>query len=309
MDQTPVAEPVSPPVPDAPAPVQADPFSFDEEKFASLSPEQRASLDPVLSEWKTRASEEISKREKAMSEKYKPDVEKSTALMQLVGRPEFQQWWQGMQRQAMQGQSTQTQTAIAQSKPSDFASADEWSQAVWNLQSNNDPTMFNQIQQRMFTAMASPVVQQLRQGQEELKTTLEMKDLFERHPDARDLDKVGRDLNDVNDKSMSLLEMALNWSSENNKSLEDGYQLARKWSESLKVGAQQQAMGMVQEKKSSITSGPGTNKSGPQIVEVGDSEELMQKSMEYSLDNPGKALPRFVIRGQSSGKDRWAQKT
>lgn len=159
--------------------------------------------------------------------------------------------------------------------------------------------------------MATPVVQQLRQGQEELKTTLEMKDLFERHADAKELDAVGRNSKDPDDKSLSLLEMALNWSSENNKPLEEGYQLARKWADQMKMGAQQQAMGLVQEKKAGITSGPSTtSRSGPIVVEVNDAEELMQKSMEYGLDHPGQPLPKFVIRSQSrEGRDRWSQKT
>lgn len=305
--EAPVAE--QPAVPEPVVVVPDDPFSVDEARFASLSPEQRASLDPVLSEWKSRASKEIESREKKLHEKFKPDMEKATALTQLVQRPEFQQWWAGMQRQAMQGQSQPAQQAIAQAKPNDFATAEEWSQALYDVQSG-DPTRFQAIQARMYSAMATPVVQQLRQGQEELKTTLEMKDLFERHADAKDLDKVGRNISDPDDKSLSLLEMALNWASENNKPLEDGYLLAKRWADSLRVGAKQEAMGMVQDKKQSVTSGPSTNRAGSTVVEVGDAEELMQRSMEYAIDHPGQPLPKFVIRSQTrEGRDRWSQKT
>lgn len=309
MDETQTTE--QPIATEQPAAAPADPFALDEARFASLSPEQRASLDPVLSEWKTRATDEISKREKALTEKYKPDVEKATALTQLVQRPEFQQWWNGMQRQAMQGQTSQTQQAIAQTKPQDFATNEEWQQAVYDLNVNSDPTKFKEIQTRMFTMMATPVVQQLRQGQEELKTTLEMKDLFERHPDAKELDLVGRDPKSTDDKSLSLLEMALNWAADNDKSLEDGYQLAKKWADSMKVGAQQQAMGMVQEKKNSTTAGPASTKGGPVIVEVNDLDELMQKSQEFMLDHPGTTLPKFVIKPQvqTTREQRWAQRT
>lgn len=305
IDQAPAVE--SPPVVSQPS----DPFSLDEARFASLSPEQRASLDPVLSEWKTRASEEISKREKTIQEKYRPDLEKATALTQLVQHPEFQKWWYGMQQTAMKGQPTQAQNAIAQSKPQDFATNQEWQEAVYELNVNNDPAKFSVIQQRMFSAMATPVVQQLKQGQEELKTTLEMRDLFERHPDAKSLDLVGRNVSDPNDKSMSILEMALNWASDNNKSLEDGYQQAKKWADALKVEAQQQAMGMVQDKKSSMTSGPSTTKGGPAVIEVNDTDELLQKSQEYLLDHPGQALPKFVVRPKAliSSEQRWSQRT
>lgn len=311
MESAPVVEqPVVQSEPDSTVPVQSDPFSVDETRFASLSPEQRASLDPILSEWKTRATQEIEKRGKTYEEKYKPDIEKAQALTQLVQRPEFQQWWAGMQRQAMQGQAPQTQQAIAQARPADFATPEEWSNALYAAQSG-DPSQFQAIQTRMYTAMATPVVQQLRQGQEELKTTLEMKDLFERHTDAKELDAVGRNTKDPEDKSMSLLEMGLNWASENGKPLEEGYQLARKWADQIKVGAQQQAMGMVQEKKTGITSGPSTSsRSGTAVVEVADADDLMQRSMEYALDHPGQPLPKFVIRSQNrEGRDRWSQKT
>src|SRR5258708_39085583 len=107
-----------------------------------------------------------------------------------------------------------------------------------------------------------------------------MRDLFERNPDAKVLDAIGRNPQDPNDTSLSLLEMCLNWADENGKSLNDGYQMAKRWSDALKVGAQQQAMGLVQDKKAAVTSGPTTNQTGAAVVEVAAAEELMQKNIE-----------------------------
>lgn len=303
---TPIAEPVvETPAPAATSPAPADPFSLDEARLASLSPEQRAALDPVFDEWKTKAKSEMEKSTKTYEEKYKPHVEKSEALDQLVRDPRFQNWWRSVQQAATQ-QNPAGATAAQTAKPQDFASENEWQEA-WGNAHAGDYTKFKEIQARMFAAMATPVVQQLRQGQEELKTTLEMKDLFERFPDAKELDAIGRNPTDPNDRNESLLEMCLNWADQNGKSLQEGYQRAKSWADSLRVGAQKQAMGLVQEKKQSVTSGPSTNQSGNSVVEVADADELMSKNMEYLAS--GQKPPKFVIRPPVARKEsQWAQR-
>lgn len=291
----------------APAPEQGtDPFVLDEAKLASLSPEQRASLDPVFEEWKTKAKAEIEKSGKTYEEKYKPQSEKAQALDNLVKDPRFVQWWNGIQ-QASVNANPEAAGAIGQSRPQDFASPEQWQMAVAEAYAG-DPRKLQDIQQRMFAVMATPVITQLRQGQEELRATLEMKDLFERHADAKELDAIGRNPTDANDKSESLLEMCLNWADQNGKTLEEGYARAKTWSDSLKSSAQKQAMGLVQDKKASITSGPSTNTSGKAVVEVADAEELMSKNMEYLAS--GQQPPRFVIRSKEAptSGNRWAQK-
>lgn len=305
--ETPVADPVVQVESDSTVVAPADPFALDETKFASLTPEQRAALDPVLDEWKTRAKSEIEKTGKTYQEKYRPAEEKAQALDALVKDQRFVQWWHSMQQAATQ-QNPQGQNAIAQTQPQDIASAEEWQAAISEAYSG-DPTKMKMLQARMFSVMATPVVQQLKAGQDELRTTLEMKNLFETHPDAKALDKIGYDA--ANPEAPSLLEVALNLADERGKSLEWGYKLAKKWSDSMTVQAKQEAMGLVQSKKESITSGPSTNKPGATVVEVEDAEELMNKSMGWALDHPGQALPRFVIRPQAQTQrdQRWAQRT
>lgn len=300
---TPVAEPVATPEPQAPS----DPFALDEARLASLSPEQRAALDPVFEEWKTKAKGEIEKHGKTYEDKYKPDLEKSRALDELVKDQRFQGWWRSIQQQSAQV-NPGAAGAISQTKPQDFASEQEWQEA-WANAYGGDYTKFKEIQQRMFATMATPVIQQLQNGQAELKATLEMKDLFERHSDCKELDLIGRNPSDPNDKSESLLESCLDWADKNGRSFEEGYARAKAWSDSLKMGAQKQAMGLVQGKKDSVTSGPSTNQTGTAVVEVADADELMAKNMEYLAS--GQKPPRFVIRKQEAptSGNRWSQRT
>jgi len=306
----PVAEPVvapeATPAPAAPAPASTDPFSVDEAKFASLSPEQRAQIAPVFEEWKSRAKAEIEKTGKTYEEKYRPQSEKAQALEELVRDPRFQQWWRTVQQNAIQ-QNPGAVGAAETAKPQDFASEHEWQEA-WANAYAGDYTKFKEIQARMFAAMATPVVQQLRQRQDELSTTFEMGDLFKRHSDAVELDAIGRNVADPNDQSESLLASCFEWARRNGRSLEEGYTKARKWADALKVGAQKQAMGLVQDKKASITSGPSTNQGGTAVVEVADADELMAKNMEYLAS--GQKPPKFVIKKQDVATgSRWSQRT
>lgn len=285
-----------------------DPFSVDESKFTSFSPEQRAALNPIFDDWKARARNEIEKTGKTYEEKYRPTQEKAQALEALTKDSRFVQWWHGIQQSASQ-QNPQNQGMIQATQPQDIASAEEWQSAIAEAYAG-DPTKMKQIQARMFSVMATPVIQQLRDGQAELRTTMEMKNLFEAHPDAKALDKIGYDA--VNSDSPSLLETALNLADQKGRSLEWGYQLAKRWSDGMTLQAKQEAMGLVQGKKDSVTSGPSTNRSSTTTtVEVADVDEMMQKAQEWALDHPGQPVPKFVIRPQSQATtaQRWAQRT
>lgn len=302
-----VAEPVAAEAPAAnQAVAPADPFSLDEARLASLSPEQRAALDPVFDEWKGKAKAEIEKTGKTYEEKYKPHLEKAQILEDLVKDTRFQGWWRSIQQQAA-AQNPGAAAVAQNAKPADFATEQEWQEA-WGNAYAGDYGKFKEIQARMFSMMATPVVQQLREGQMELKATLEMKDLFERHRDATELDAIGRNPSDPNDKSESLLEMCFNWAEQNGRTLEEGYAKAKRWASDLKVGAKKEAMGLVQDKKASITSGPSTNKESQSVIEVADADELMAKNMEYLAS--GQKPPKFVIRKQEAptSGNRWSQR-
>jgi hypothetical protein len=278
------------PVETGPAAASAatDPLALDEAQLASFSPEQRV----VVEGWKKRASDEIQRTSKTVEEKYKPHVEKSGALDRLVKAPEFQQWWAGQQQRAAQGQTPQQQQQIAQTKPQDFATPEEWAQAVLEA-SGGQPAKLQGIQQKMWTEMATPIVKQLQEKQALLETTMEMKSLFERHPDAKDLDLIGRA--GADDRSPSLLEIAMYYAvDQQKKSVEEGYKLAKTWADALGSRAKQAAMGMIQEKKETVTAGPSTSQVNQTVSEVGSMDELIRKNLEALAS--GQKPPKFVIK-------------
>ena len=72
--------------------------------------------------------------------------------------------------------------------------------------------------------------------------------------------------------------------------------MAKKWSDGLKLGAQQQAMGLVTEKKQAITQGPSTSaNSGSSVIEVENQDELIRKSLEAQM--AGQKDVRYIIKG------------
>lgn len=274
-----------------PAAGSNDPFALDENSLASLSPEQRAGLDPIIDSWRKRAGEEIQKRESSVTDKYKPFEEKAQALDKLTNYAPFVQWWQVQQKSATAGAPQAQQAAIQQTKPNDFATQQEWQEAIWEA-SQGDAAKLQGIQSRMMSAWATPVVEQLTQRQQVIETQLEVKDLFERHPDAKELDAIG--LDPKTREGTSLLEMALDWAERNHKPLEDGYALAKRWADNLRVGAKQEAMGLVNQKKQEVTAGPSSSSASKSVVEVADSEELLKRSLEAEMN--GNKDTRFVIK-------------
>lgn len=279
----PVAAPEAAP---APAPVSDpnDPFSVDEARLATFAPEQRA----VLDEWKKKASEAIETRGKTTEEKFRNQVEKATALDQLTRHPEFQKWWVSQQKGPA---GTSGSTAA----PAEVATADEWSAAVIEA-SNGQPQKLQSLNMKMWAQQATPIVQQLQQKQMQLEMTMQMKNLWEKYPDARELDQIGRNPSDPNDRTPSLLEIAMSHAvDQKGQSIEEGYHLAKRWADSLNKSAKQAALGITQEKKDAVTAGPSTSKANSTVVEVDSFEELTRKNMEALIS--GQTPPRYVVRG------------
>ncbi len=285
-------EPIAPAEPQTPPP--ADPFALEESSLVSLTPEQRAGLDPIIDAWKKRANDEITKRESAVSEKYKPLEDKAKALEKLTSYQPFVQWWTSQQKDALQqAQTGGQQAAIAGTKPNDVATPQEWQEALWEA-SQGDSGKLQSLQSRMMNAWATPVIQNIHERQKYVETQIEMKDLFERHPDAKELDEIG--LDPKTKEGISLLESGLDWAERNGRSLEDGYAQAKKWADEFTVRAQRSAMGMVNAKKQDVTAGNSTQKNNMSVVEVADADELLKRSLDAQLS--GNKDVRFVIKGR-----------
>lgn len=281
--------------PTAPASAQspatsADPFSFDQNAYSSLTPEQRASFEPTVQQWKTRAQEEISKREAAAAEKYRPVQERADALDKLTKYQPFISWWSEQQKSAQQ-QNPANAGQIAQSQPQTHATPAEWSEAVLEA-SNGNADKLQAIQARMMAAWATPLVRQITEKQQAFETQMGLRDLFEKYPDAKELDSVGID--PKTKSGVSLLEQALDWAERNGRGMEEGYQLARKWADQFQVSAQQKAMGIVQSKKAEVTAGPSTTTTNPNVIQVDTVDELLRRNMEAQLS--GQKDVRFVLK-------------
>src|ERR1700744_123328 len=119
-----------------------DVFGVDESKFISLSPEQRAALDPVISEWKSKAKNEIERVSRSSEEKYAPVREKAEALERLTQDPRFVQWWSNVQQESQR----QTGQGI---KMQEIATNEEWQAAISNAYAG-DGRQLQSLQQRMF---------------------------------------------------------------------------------------------------------------------------------------------------------------
>lgn len=293
MEETQVVEPQAPVEPAAQiVQAPADPFSLDENSLASLTPEQRAGLDPIINTWRERANQEISKRESSVAERYKPSEEKASALDKLTSYAPFVQWWNAQQNAAQAGATPGQQQQIQGAQPQQFASPQEWQEAVLEA-SNGDATKLQQIQAKMMSTWAAPFVQKIQSDQQALRTEIELKNLFEVHPNAKEFDRIGLD---EKGNGVSLLEQSLDWSERNGKSLEDGYRMAERWYNSMKLSAQQQAMGIVNDKRQSVTAGPSTQTQSKNVVEVESMDQLIARSMDAQLR--GDKETRFVVKGK-----------
>lgn len=267
------------------APAEVDPFALDEAKFASLSPEQRASLDPVLSEWKEKAKGELTK----VRESYKPAEERARALEMLTQDQRFQAWY----RSLSQPQQQQVNQQAQQQQRPQVASPEEWATAVQEAATGNPERMQN-IYQRMMSEWARPTVEALESRQNQADLRMEMTDLFTSHTDAKELDRMGRDAKNPNDNRPSLLEICLHYVKDlRGGTMEQAYQVARQIADASGAKSQQAAMGMLQDKKASVTGGPSTSTQATDTVFVDSTEELLSKGIDALLN---KQRTRFTVK-------------
>jgi len=250
-----------------------DPFAVDESQFVSLTPEQRAALDPVLSKWKESAKSYAQKEREAESKKYTDHIKKAQALENLVKDPQFVEWYQ--KRNSPQNG--------AQAAPKSVASAEEWAQAYQELSAGN-PLPLEQLQAKLVMSVGGPQLQAQRQQLQALQSENEMNRLWVLHPDAKDLDQIGRE---ENPEAPSLLQLAANASVDNQTGRidwEKAYAMARQVALAMENKGKRAAMGLVNEKKGSVTEKPSTNTRDEGVQYVDTMEEAMSRNIEAQMD-------------------------
>jgi hypothetical protein len=254
-------------VPEKPA-EGTDPFALDESKFVSLAPEQRAALDPVLSEWKEKAKSYAQRERESEAKKYTEHVKRAQALEQLTKDPEFVKWYQERVKPKPPPQSS-------------VATAAEWAEAV-NLMASGDPTAFQNLQQRAFQTWAQPTVQTMSQQLATVQAESEMTKLFATHPDAKDLDQIGREADPNNP---SLLELALySVKDRQGGTMEQAYEVAKRVALGMENKGKRAAMGLVDEKKKGITEKGGPSSKEEGVIYVDTMEEAMTQNIEAAMD-------------------------
>lgn len=271
----PAPETASAPAPEPQTPAEEKFYEVDESSLASLPPEVRKSVvDPLLTKVNTQFKERITKERESASQ-LKPKAE---ALEKLVNDPKFQKWYYEQQNPPPPPQ------APGQPKPA--IDPAEWGVA-YERAAQGDMTALNALQEKQLDLLVkqkyAPIIEHVQTKTKELEMTMELNDLFSNHEDAKELDSIRVD--PANPKSPSLLEMALHYvSDKGGRSFEDAYQAAKKMADQLKAQAKQAALGLVQDKKNSVTEVPArTTTQDEQVVEVATPQEALRNQIMASL--------------------------
>jgi len=262
------------------APIQestpsADPFAIDEQELSTLAPEARVAFDNVTKKWRSKvdeysqsaaqkAAEEASSRYKDYDEQKKY----ADALRQLTQDPRFVQWYQQVSQQGSQTQVPQV------------ASPEEWAQAVQEAASGNS-TRMQAIIGRQFQIMAAPTMRQFQELQMQTQQDREIDTLFKAHPDAEELDELGRET----ENDPSLLEWAIyDVVDKKGGTFEQAYLQARRIADQINKKSKDAALGLVNGKKQSVTEKTSQqSKESDNIIEVASANEALRKNVEASM--------------------------
>ena len=247
---------------------ETDPFAVDESQFVSLSPEQRAALDPVLGKWKESAKTYAQKERESEAQKYTEHVKKAQALETLARNPKFIEWY---------NQQTNPQKA-QDTAPKTVASAEEWANALQAL-ANGDSLAYEQLQQKLVMSVGAPAMQDINY----MKAESELNRVISVHPDVRDLDMIGRE---TDPNAPSLFQLCLEQVKERRGgTVEQAYQLAKSIAGSMETRGKRTAMGMVNGKMNSTTEPQVKNNSKDEgVMYVDTLEEAMSKNIEAAID-------------------------
>jgi len=250
-----------------------DPFAVDETAFVSLSPEQRAALDPVLSKWKDSAKSYAKSEREAEGKKYADHVKKAQALEKLVSEPRFVKWYQETYNpQVGSGDGA---------APKSVASAEEWAKAYESLSAGN-PAPLEALQTKLVMSVGGPAIQRTQAEMNLLRMENQMTKLFANHPDAKELDQIGRE-DDA--ESPSLLQLcAQSVMDKQGGTWEQAYALAKQVALSMENKGKRAAMNLVDGKKGSVTEKSSSSSKEEGVQYVDTMEEAMNANIEAAID-------------------------
>lgn len=283
----PAPEPTAAPAPEVPAaPAEERFFDLDEAELSSLPPDIRKGVvDPLISKLNGKAKEKFLKER----EGFKSHQQKADVFDQLVKQPWFQQAYYQMNNPVRAQAPAQPQAPAAPPQaPAPNISAQEWNHA-YEQAANGDMSALNSLQEKQLDLLVkqkyAPIIEQVQTQQKELAMTMELNDLFSTHEDAKELDSIR--VNPADPRSPSLLEMSLHFiSDKGGRPFEEAYQAARKMADQLKAQAKSAAIGIVQEKKASVTEAPArTNVVDEGVIYVDTPQEALRSQIAASLKN------------------------
>lgn len=261
------------------SPVQdttSDPFHFDESALSQLTPESRTAIEPLIQSWKKSALETITKTK----ESYKSAEEKAQALDKLVKDENFVSWYnQTYNRQTTPADEVE-ETSGEEDVRKPIVTPQEWNEAL-QLAANGDPTKYEELNRRIAEAATLPALTEIQKKQNEMKMSIELDNVFRNHPDVRELDSIK-----VNDSpgAPSLFEMALYYVHDRNgRSMEEAYGAAKNLYNNIMAQAKKSAMGMLQEKKTSVTEGPTTSTNESSVIYVDSPEQVLREQIKANM--------------------------
>lgn len=268
----------APPAPGPAAPVpapSAPPADFD----LSALPEQiRPHVEPIFKQTVERYKGEISKREEAA----KAFQEKAGALDRLLSDSDFQRWW--IDRQNPKPTSAQEPAPVVEGiGPEEF-------QAAYEKAMNGDTADMNRLTEKQLDLLVqkkyAPVISQLDQRQREMNLSMEMSNLFQAHPDAKELDKMG------------LLEPALHlFTDKQKRPMAYAYEQAKKAYETIYSRARSELIAESQGKKQSVTEPPASHSGGAEVVMVDTPQQALKQQLTAQLRGSN-AIYRVRPRGK-----------
>lgn len=282
MESTQTEAPITetPAAPTTPETVNStpDPFQVDEAVLATLSPESRTAVEPLIQGWKKSALEAIEKERGS----FKSVSEKAQALDKLIQDQRFVEWY----NQQYNGVKPKDATPPATPEPRKaIITPQEWNLALQKA-ANGDPSEYEALNRKIAESAVKPTLDNFEKKQKEIQMSIEMDNMFRNHPDARELDSIR-----IGEKSdaPSLLEMSLFYLHDlQGKPMEEAYKGAKAIEAAIMSKAKQVAMGMVADKKNSVTEGAPTSTKEENIV-YADSPEMVLRE-QIKADMAGKKV-------------------